>query len=160
MAKCAVPISVGPHRDIELFEDECAIADKSRVVHSMVSTNDAENSRRVAELEAELDRREAAWAVREAGLLARLAAAHSVMDAAEERDDLADARDVAARTRARDRDLADFRTTGGGAEYTKDRPERREAALGRELAKGDRTAAQQDRVALTEDMVDPNDADS
>ena len=61
--------------------------------------------------------------------------------------------------RARDRDLADFRTTGGGAEYTNDRPERREAALGRELAKDDRTAAQQDRVALTEDMVDPADAD-
>jgi hypothetical protein len=121
-----------------------------------VSLNEEESSRRIEELEAELVRREAAWAVREAGLLARLEAANSVLYAADERDDLADARDVAARKRARDRDLADFRTTGGGAEYTIDRPERREAALGRELAKGDRTAAQEDRVALTEDMVDPN----
>ena len=119
-----------------------------------VAMSQEECRRRVEELEAELDRREEAWAAREAALLARLEAAHRVLDAADERDDLADARDFAARKRGSDRDLADFRTTGGAAEYEDDRPERHEAALGRERAKDDRTAAHEDRIALTEDLVD------
>ena len=69
-------------------------------------------------------------------------------------DDLADARDVAARKRGSDRDLADFRATGASAEYADDRPERREAAEGRENAKDDRDAAQEDRIALTEDLTE------
>jgi hypothetical protein len=50
--------------------------------------SEAEARRRVKELEAELDRRERAWAAREAALVARLAAAQKVLDAADERDDL------------------------------------------------------------------------
>ena len=122
------------------------------MVHSIVGMSEADARRRVQELEAELDRRERAWAAREAALVARLAAAQKVLDAADERDDLADARDVAARKRGSDRDLADFRATGGAAEYADDRPERREAATGREHAKDDRDAAQEDRIALTEDL--------
>ncbi len=91
---------------------------------------------------------------RKAALEARLADAHEVLEAADERDDLADARDVAARKRSSDRDLADFRKTGGAAEYADDRPERGEAAVGREHAKDDRHAAQEDRITLTKDLAE------
>jgi hypothetical protein len=133
------------------FRGETAPVDGS-LKRRGVCMGDSDAHRRVAELEAELERREAAWAVREAALIARLEAARRVLDAADERDDLADARDVAARKRGSERDLADFRATGGAAEYADERPERREAAMGRENAKDDRNAAQEDRIALTEDL--------
>jgi hypothetical protein len=119
----------------------------------LVVMSETDARRRVDELEEELDRRQQEWAAQKAALIARLAAAHEVLAAADERDDLADARDVAARKRGSDRDLADFRITGGAAEYADDRSERREAAAGREQAKDDREAAQEDRIALTKDLT-------
>ena len=119
-----------------------------------------ETERTVEDREAELDRREAALAIREAALLHRMEAAHEILAAADQRDAIADARDTGADTRDRRVDRAEFMAAGDtyGDNYADHLPQRRDAALDREHAKGNRTASQDDRIALTEDLegADPS----
>ena len=76
----------------------------------------------------------------------------AILDAADRRDAAADDRDEAAQVRSHDLDRADF--AAEGASYGQHWPERRDAALGREHAKDDRTASHGDRIALTEPEAD------
>ena len=110
----------------------------------------------VEERGAELDRRELALAIRENFLSQRMEAAQEILAAADQRDAIADARDTGADTRDRDVDRAEFLTNGDAktVDYGTHLPQRRDAALDREHAKGNRTASQDDRIALTEDLHD------
>jgi uncharacterized protein (DUF3084 family) len=103
------------------------------------------------EREADLERREADVAAREAALAERGEATEAILDAADKRDATADARDVAADKRENDHDLAQLLTAENEHGYGGDWPERRNAALDRGHAKGDRTSSHDDRIALTED---------
>jgi hypothetical protein len=107
---------------------------------------DAERDRRAEEREADLDRREDA-------LAHRMRAAEDILAAAEQRDTDADARDVGADTRELARDKARFLGTDDA--YGSELPGRRDAALDRLHAKGDREASHEDRVALTGEIEDP-----
>ena len=113
----------------------------------------AESERTLEDRAAELDRREAALAEREEALATRMKAAGEIVDAADRRDAVAEARDSGADTRERQMDRAEFTAPGDkhGDQYGQDLPQRRAAALDREHAKGDRSASQDDRIALTED---------
>lgn len=114
----------------------------------------AEPQRTIEEREAELDRREAALSIREDALNQRMEAAHEVLAAADRRDAIADARDTGAEDRDRHVDRAAFLATDDeyGDQYAAHLPQRRDAALDREHAKGNRTASQGDRIALTDDL--------
>jgi len=113
----------------------------------------AESERTAVNREADLDRREAAVAAREEALATRMEAAGEIVIAADRRDAVAEARDSGADTRERQMDRAEFTGKGDkhGDAYGQHLPQRRAAALDREHAKGDRTASQDDRIALTED---------
>ncbi len=102
--------------------------------------------------QAELERRVAALEAWEAGLVEHRRAAEAMLAAAELRDELADARDVAADLRERHGDLSEFMARHG--EYGHDWPERRAAAIDRELAKEDRAAARHDRRALADAFLE------
>ena len=103
--------------------------------------------------EVALAEREAILAVREKALAERMGAAHEILAAADERDAISDSRDTGGDTREQALDRAHFLATGDT--YGDDLPLRRGAALDREHAKGDRTASDEDRIALTEDPEDP-----
>lgn len=96
--------------------------------------------------EAELDDREAAVTVREELLTSRLESAHRILAAAAERDAVADARDAGAETRDLHEDRAQF--LASRHVYGQHLGQRRDAALDRLHAKGNRTASQGDRIAL------------
>ena len=89
---------------------------------------------------------------REAALDERMALGRAILEAADQRDAAADDRDEAAQVRSNDLDRAEFGAEG--ASYGERWPERRDAALGREHAKDDRTASHGDRIALTEPEPD------
>lgn len=108
--------------------------------------------RRADEREADLDRREAA-------LSRRIAVAQAVLDAADERDALAEDRDGRATKRDRDADLLAFVDPTRPDSYGWDTPERRDAALDRVHAQGDRFSAADDRTALTADLDAGSEAD-
>jgi hypothetical protein len=112
-----------------------------------------ERERSADEREADLDAREASLTAREGALDTRMEAAAEILSAADRRDDVATARDSGAETRELRMDRADFMRTSDNknGEYGIHLPQRRDAALDREHAKGDRTAAHHDRIALTED---------
>ena len=88
-------------------------------------------------------------AKREDGLAAHLEAVEKILDAARVRDIEAEARDQASVARDHAADLEAFTCTDSGSGYGADLPARRHAALDRREAKGDRTSAADDRVALT-----------
>ena len=123
----------------------------------MVDGQDPElevREQRVAEREAELDRREA--------LLAdHVEAARAILLAADARDVLAAGRDGEATTRDRDADRAAFLDPDDTTSYGRDTPGRRHAALDRGHAKEDRSSSADDRTALTAE-IEPlaDDADS
>jgi hypothetical protein len=95
-----------------------------------------------------LDRREALLDAREAALDERMVSGRAILEAADQRDAAADDRDEAAQDRSNDLDRTEFAAEGDS--YGERWPERRDAALGREHAKDDRTASHGDRIALTE----------
>jgi len=86
-------------------------------------------------------------ALREAESREGVRAAKEILAAAAERDARADARDAAADKRDQDLDLAALL---GARDYGGDWPARRAAALDRENAKQDRTAARLDLSALAD----------
>ena len=90
-------------------------------------------------------------------LATRMEAAGEIVDAADRRDAVAEARDSGADIRERQIDRAEFIAKGDqyGDQDGEHFPQRRAAALDREHAKGDRTASQDDRLALTEDTEKP-----
>jgi hypothetical protein len=108
----------------------------------------------VLERAADLDRREAALTAREEALDRRMDAAHEILAAANERDAVADARDTGADVRDRRVDRAEFLAGGDpyGDNYGNHLPQRRDAALDRQHAKGNRNASQDDRIALTGEL--------
>jgi hypothetical protein len=112
-----------------------------------------ERDRLADEREAALDRREATLTAREANLAERMDAAQEILAAADQRDAVADARDVGAESREQRLDRAQF--IAKGDKYGNDLPARRGAALDREHAKGDRSASGDDRIALTEELDEP-----
>lgn len=137
-----------------------------------MSARDVDGERMADQRAAELDLRESALeareatlgegeqtlAVRERALAQRMKAAHEILTAADERDAISDSRDIGGDTREQNLDRANFLATG--EHYGDDWPLRRGAALDREHAKGDRAASHNDRVALTEDADDADDADA
>jgi len=113
----------------------------------------AESEQTAEDREAELYRREAAMAEREDALAMRMEAAGEIVDAADRRDAVSEARDSGAEIREGQKDRAEFTasTDKHDDQYGDQLPQRRAAALDREHAKGDRTASQDDRIALTQD---------
>lgn len=105
------------------------------------------------EREADLARREADVEAREAALAARVEATQEILTAADQRDVVSDARDVEAEHREQDLDLAEMLASDD--EYGEHWPERRNAGLDRGHSKGNRAASHDDRIALTEDQVEP-----
>lgn len=87
----------------------------------------------------------------EAAPAVRVRSAVEILAAADERDALADARDLTADSRERDLDLARFLAVD--ADYGRNWPERRAAALDRERSKQDRAAARRDRLSLARPEV-------
>jgi hypothetical protein len=83
-------------------------------------------------------------------------AAQEILAAADQRDAVADARDTGADMRDRRVDRTEFLATGDtyGDSYGSHLPQRRDAALDRQHAKGNRDASQDDRIALTEELRD------
>ena len=131
--------------------------DAARTVLHFAMEQSAESERTVEDREAELDRREAVLAERENALARRMEAAGEIVEAADRRDAVAEARDSGADMRERQIDRAEFTAKGDkyGDQYGEHLPQRRAAALDRKHAKGDRTASQDDRIALTEDTEEP-----
>jgi hypothetical protein len=77
-------------------------------------------------------------------------AARRILAAADERDAISETRDLGGDRRDQHLDRARFLGTIGN--YGSDLPQRRDAALDRQHARGDRQASYDDRVALTEDL--------
>ena len=136
--------------------------DARRLCFTLTMGQSAESERTVEDREAELDRREAALAEREDALARRMEAAGEIVEAADRRDAVAEARDSGADTREQEMDRAEFTAKGDeyGEQYGQHLPQRRAAALDREHAKGDRTASQDDRIALDRRLRNQSRADS
>ncbi len=126
-------------------------ADGSRTHDTQALLDGPPPEQRVHDLERrerEVERRELDAHTREKALVARLEAAQAILLAAHERDAVADTRDALADSRDRDLDLASMLITASDHVYGGTWPERRHAALDRELARSDRLAARLDLTAL------------
>ncbi len=108
----------------------------------------------IEDRETAVEARETAVEAREEAQRQQMEAAHDFSEAADERDAVSDSRDVAAEKRENDADRAELldRTVQYGTHW----PERRNAGLDREHAKGDRTASHEDRAALINNDSEPN----
>jgi hypothetical protein len=89
---------------------------------------------------------------RDAAHADRIDAAREIVTAADMRDAASVARDVAAEERENDLDRAEM--LNPDIQYGAHWPERRNAGLDRGHAKNDRTASHGDRLALTEDDIE------